>query len=346
MHPAAQSAPALPKTWLEHDWKRFGADSDVKENLDLEQASKYCRDLALSHYENFSVASWFVPKLLRPHLFHVYAYCRWSDDLADESVDPSQALERLSWWQGQLDDCFRGFDEGGARPTANAVGPVRHPVMLALRSTIETFSLSKQPFDDLLSAFRQDQTVHRYENDNQLVDYCRRSANPVGRILLQMAMVDKPECFQWSDHICTGLQLANFSQDMARDASMNRIYFPRSRWQQDDVTEAMILRKHNTPELQRALIRWVLEIRERFYEGWQLTEHVPAWLARDVRLFAGGGLAIFNRIAEQRGDVWSRRIEVRKRDKFFLLLRTLVSKHAPRRVKYPLLSPKESVLNA
>ena len=146
-----------------------------------------------------------------------------------------------------------------------------------------------------------------------------------------MAKVDSQDCIEWSDQICTGLQLANFCQDMARDARNQRIYFPRSRWEQDHVNEEMILNRKSRPELQRAVIRWILEIRERFYDGWQLSEHVPAWLARDVRLFASGGLAILDRIAQHQGDVWSRRIEVRRRDKQRLFLRAIVRKHPPRR---------------
>ncbi len=308
------------KTWFEQDWERFGAETSEKKAFDLEQASKYCRELALSHYENFSIASWLIPKPMRCHFYHIYAYCRWSDDLADESPSPDQAIERLSWWQSELDACFRG--------------KARHPVMVALRSTIQTFELSKQPFDDLLSAFRQDQAVNRYENDNQLLDYCRRSANPVGRILLQMAQVNMPECYRWSDQICTGLQLANFCQDMAQDAGKQRIYLPRSRWEQDQVTDAMILSRKCTPELQHAVMRWMLEIREQFYDGWQLAEHVPSWLARDVRLFASGGLAILDRIGRCHGDVWSQRVEVSRRDKLRLVLRSLFIKSPPRRVAF------------
>lgn len=306
------------KAWLERDWVRFGANATREAALDFQQSSDYCRNLAVSHYENFSVASCLVPKSLRRHLHHIYAYCRWSDDLADESASRNQATERLAWWQKELDNCFLGVE-------------IKHPVMIALKSTVQAFGLSKQPFDDLLSAFHQDQIVDRYATDDQLLDYCRRSANPVGRILLQMANIDSHDCLEWSDQICTGLQLANFCQDMGRDALKLRIYLPRSRWEQDHVNEEMILSAKSRPELRQAAIRWLLEIRERFYDGWQLSDHAPAWLARDVRLFASGGLAILDRIAQQQGDVWSRRIEVRRRDKLRLFLRAIVSKHPPRR---------------
>ncbi|MDZ4849010.1 MAG: squalene synthase HpnC [Pirellulaceae bacterium] len=306
--------------WLERDWQQFGPHGLNKTEINAEQASSYCRQLALSHYENFSIASRLTPNHLRRHLYHIYAYCRWSDDLADESPSVEEAKNRLTWWKKELDLCVRGS--------------TTHPVMIALRSTLQTFELSPQPFYELLSAFQQDQTLHRYESDEPLEDYCRRSANPVGRILLQMAGIHSQDCFRWSDQICTGLQLANFCQDFSRDAANQRIYFPRSRWKQDNVTEAMIMQRRKTPELQRAAIRWLIEIRERFYDGWELTNHVPAWLARDVRLFAGGGLAILDRIRQKHGDVWSQRVAFSRKDKFSIFLRAFIFKAPPRR--YPL----------
>ncbi len=150
----------------------------------------------MGHYENFSVASWLIPRQLRRHFFHVYAYCRWSDDLADESESVEQAEHRLLWWQRELDQGFSGLS--------------RHPVMIALHETVKQFRLSQEPFNDLLSAFRQDQKKFRYEDDASLEDYCRRSANPVGRIILAIAGVNDAHCYALSDQICTGLQLANF----------------------------------------------------------------------------------------------------------------------------------------
>jgi squalene synthase HpnC len=307
--------------WLDRDWALFGADSPAGPPLSFSEASAYCSRLAQTHYENFSVASYLLPIDLRRHFQHVYAFCRWSDDLADESSTTAEATARLSWWQEQLDDCFQG------QP--------RHPVMIALQATIRTFQLESTPFRDLLSAFLQDQTVVRYEDDAQLIDYCRRSANPVGRILLAMARVDAPTCLAWSDQICTGLQLANFCQDVAGDAGRGRIYLPRSRWKLPGVDEAEILAARGSPALRHTIAAWAWDTLDYFDQGWQLSEHVPAWLARDIRLFAGGGMRILHKILTRGGDVWSGRIRVNRFDKLSLLLRACLFRGPPKRPRPP-----------
>lgn len=302
--------------FLEADLARFGPESQAFEVMTAAQASNYCRQLAISHYENFSIASWLIPREIRPHFHHIYAYCRWSDDLADESSDKIEALKRLDWWQSELDRCF--------------AGEATHPVFIALRSTLIEYRLDQQPFNDLLSAFRQDQLVNRYDTDEQLKDYCQRSANPVGRILLQLAKVESEQCFTWSDSICTSLQLVNFAQDMSRDAAINRIYLPRSRWTPDGIDEKMILDACATQPLCKSVLSWIDEIRLGFASGWELTNHVPGWLSRDIRLFASGGLAIADLIVAKSGDVWSQRIEVSKPSKIWLLVRAMMTRKPPR----------------
>src|SRR5216684_4163978 len=131
-----------------------------------EQARQYTRWLATHHYENFPVVSCLLPRRLHQHFYNVYAYCRWADDLGDELDDPAQSLELLSWWREELAACY--------------AGEPRHPVFVALGPTIREFQIPQQPFSDLVSAFEQDQAVHEYETFDQLADYCRRSANPVG----------------------------------------------------------------------------------------------------------------------------------------------------------------------
>src|SRR5688500_11570362 len=160
--------------------------------LSLPAVEAYCRRLATSHYENFPVLSWALPRRLRQPFANIYAFCRWSDDLGDEAGDPARALELLRWWRGELDECFAG------RP--------RHPVFVALAPTIAEYNLDRHPFADLISAFEQDQTVRSYDTFDQLRDYCRRSADPVGRIVLALCGMSRPETVAWSDSICTGLQ--------------------------------------------------------------------------------------------------------------------------------------------
>src|SRR5438105_8593831 len=178
----------------------------------VEQAEQYTRWLATRHYENFIVASMFLPRHLRQHFYNVYAYCRWADDLADEIPDRSAAMESLNWWGRELDRCYSG--------------EATHPVFIALQGTIDQFEIPIEPFSDLLTAFRQDQTVRRYANWEAVLDYCRYSANPVGRLVLYLCGYSDGERQALSDFTCTALQLANFWQDVARDLEKDRIYIP------------------------------------------------------------------------------------------------------------------------
>src|SRR5208337_3152449 len=199
----------------------------------LEQAHEYCRRLARSHYENFSVATWFLPKKLRQDFFNVYAYCRISDDLGDEVGDPAAALALLDEWQIQLDACYDGTP--------------RHPVFVALAETVRKFSIPKHEFSDLLIAFRQDQTVTRFESFDDLLAYCRYSANPVGHLVLYLCGYHDAERQQLSDYTCTALQLANFWQDVSVDFAKNRIYLPLEDLRHYSVSEDDIQHNRNTP---------------------------------------------------------------------------------------------------
>lgn len=189
----------------------FGPDRC--DTLDYERASAFARDLAASHGENFPVLSRLVPARLRDDFAHIYAFCRWADDLGDEVGSPERALELLAWWRRELD---RLYD-----------GQPRHPVFIALARTVETHDLPRQPFDALIDAFEQDQRVSRYDSWQQLLDYCTRSANPVGRLLLMLFGHHDEERAQLADATCTALQLANFWQDVRRDVhERNRVYLP------------------------------------------------------------------------------------------------------------------------
>ena len=180
----------------------------------LKDAYAYCERLARSHYENFSVASWFLPKRLRQHFFNVYAYCRISDDLGDETGSTTASLLLLAEWEAELNACYSGTP--------------RHPVFVALAGTAREFDIPKQTFADLLTAFRQDQTVTRYQTFDDLLGYCRYSANPVGHLVLYLCGYRDPERQQLSDSTCTALQLANFWQDVSPDYDKGRIYLPLS----------------------------------------------------------------------------------------------------------------------
>lgn len=294
---------------IRKDLERFGPNRSVSP-LALDEAFEYCRELANLHYENFSVVSYLAPRRIRPHLCSIYAYCRWSDDLADEMDHPSQAAELLAWWRRELDHCFEGY--------------ATHPVFIALQQTINQFGLTPEPFTNLLSAFLQDQHQSRYETDAELLTYCERSANPVGRLVMQLAGLSSPEAIAWSDSICTGLQLANFCQDIALDAKRGRIYWPADRLRQWDIQANSLATHEPSRSMCRGVVEWVNLARGFLCTGIPLVGHGPLWFARSVQLFIRGGLTILRNIDLQHGDVWSRGVSVSKTQKLCLLARSLI----------------------
>ena len=268
-------------------------------------APRYCRRVTLGHYENFSVASLLLPRRLLRHFHAVYAYCRWADDLADEAGGGQRALDLLAWWRGQLLACYDG------EPT--------HPVLIALRPTIRRFRIPPEPFLDLLTAFEQDQRVKRYQTFDQLLDYCRCSANPVGRLVLYLGEVFDRERAALSDSICTALQLANFWQDVDRDFTIGRVYLPeedrRCFGYDDDDLEA----RRFTPAFTKLMRYQVDRTRALFLRGRPLIDLMPPDLRIDVDLFIRGGLAVLRKIEQGGFNVWAKRPIVSKWDKITLL---------------------------
>ena len=273
----------------------------------LEEGRRYCERLARSHYENFSVATWFLPRRLRPHFCSVYAYCRISDDLGDEVGNPQHALQLLDIWEGELDACYAG------RP--------RHPVFVALAETVRSCDIPRQPFADLLTAFRQDQRVSRYESFEDVLGYCHYSANPVGRLVLYLCGYRDAERQQLSDYTCTALQLANFWQDVAVDCGKGRIYLPLEDLRRFGVSEKDIAERRATPQFLQ-LVRFEVErAREWFQKGLPLAQKVDSELAIDIELFSRGGLEILHAIESQGYDVLRRRPVISKARKLALVAR-------------------------
>ncbi len=270
------------------------------------EARAYCRRLAHTHYENFSVASRLLPRALRPHFYNLYAYCRWSDDLADEMTSRQQSEELLDWWESQLRECYRGV--------------ATHPVFIALGETIREFAIPIGPLADLLVAFRQDQRMTRYENFDELLSYCRYSANPVGRLVLYLGRSCDERRAGLSDSICTGLQLANFWQDVARDWDRGRIYLPQDSLRAAGYTPEMFARRQYNPAFRQLLAEQVDRAEQYLRAGEPLVELVPRALRVDVSLFVAGGLAILEAIRRIDYNVWARRPVVSKLRKFGLLL--------------------------
>jgi squalene synthase HpnC len=294
-------------------WSRLPAEYAIPDRAPSEaEAQEYCRRLARSHYENFSVATWFLPERLRQHFFNVYAYCRIADDLGDEVGDPEASLQLLDEWQAELNACYAGSP--------------RHPVFVALAKTVRQFDVPRQPFADLLQAFRQDQTITRYETFEDLVGYCHYSANPVGHLVLYLCGYRDAERQSLSDYTCTALQLANFWQDVSVDYCKGRIYLPLEDLRRHQVSELDISANQNTRAFCEMMRFQVGRARDWFRQGRPLSRQVDRDLAVDLELFSRGGQEILNAIERQGYAVLGRRPAISKARKLALVARAALGK--------------------
>jgi len=264
--------------------------------IGVAEAYAWCGRLARSHYENFTVASWLMPRAMRPHMHAIYAYARMADDFADED----RSLVRLDEWERQLDAAYAGVPE--------------HPVFVALADTVRKFEIPRQPFADLLRAFRSDVNFSGFETLDDLLGYARYSANPVGRLVLYLFGYRDAERQRLSDLVCSGLQLANFWQDVAIDFGKGRIYFPRQDLARFGVTPEAI-GAGAADERFVALMRHEIGVaRSMLRGGAELARVVDGRLRRDVLMFAGGGLRILRAIERSGYDVFRARPKLGKRD--------------------------------
>ena len=307
---------ADPSTGAKHPpsgWRALPPEYAIPERApSLAEAQEYCRCLARSHYENFSVATWFLPGELRQHFYNVYAYCRISDDLGDEVGDSDVSLQLLDEWETELNACYDGHP--------------RHPVFVALAETIRKFEIPKQEFADLLGAFRQDQNVSRYDTFNDLLGYCHYSANPVGHLVLYVCGYRDSERQRLSDYTCTALQLANFWQDVSADFAKGRIYLPLEDLRRFGVSEAGIRHGENTAAFREMLKFEVARAREWFDQGLPLIARVDRRLATDIELFSRGGQEVLNAIERQDYAVLGNRPLISKRRKLALVARAALRK--------------------
>jgi squalene synthase HpnC len=278
----------------------------------LQEARGYCERLARTHYENFSVATWFLPARLRQHFYNVYSYCRISDDLGDEVGNAQQSLELLDQWEAELNACYAGSP--------------RHPVFVALAETARQFNIPRHEFSDLLIAFRQDQTVTRFPTFDDLLGYCRYSANPVGHLVLYLCGYSDAEKQRLSDYTCTALQLANFWQDVAVDYAKGRIYLPLEDLRRYGAAEADIANRHASSGFIELMKFEVERAREWFQRGLPLVAKVNKELAIDIELFSRGGQEILNAIERQKFDVLSSRPVISRPRKLWLVLRATAGK--------------------
>ncbi|MDX2032650.1 MAG: squalene synthase HpnC [Blastocatellia bacterium] len=286
------------------------------ENGGVAESFAWCERLARSHYENFPVGSLLVPRAVRRHVYSIYAFARVADDLADEGYEsddgPSEAqrLAELDAWETKLDAAVRGRAD--------------HPVFIALAVTLRELRLPADLLRDLLSAFKQDVTRRRYENFEEVLDYCARSANPVGRLILHLFGYADEERQRLSDEICTALQLANFWQDVAVDIRKDRVYLPRDEMARFGVCVEDLRARRFGPEY-AALMRFQVErTREGFLRGAALPSRVRGRLAIELRLTWLGGMRILERIEEMNYDTLNARPRITSADKIRILFKSLV----------------------
>ena len=276
----------------------------------LAAAYQACLSLARSHYENFPVASWLVPAEIRPHVAAVYAFARTADDFADEDgYTTPDRLRLLDEWLARLRAAAGaagagGVESNGASTATGAVPDRRDAIFLALGHTIRSRDLPVGLFEALLSAFRQDVTVTRYADWDAVDDYCRRSANPVGRLVLRLFGYHDARLDRWSDAICTALQLTNFWQDFAGDWRRGRVYVPESVWTAAGATlEDLTPDMQSTPrEWQQALAACGARTRVLFDEGRPLLDHVSGRLRWELRATWHGGARVLERLEQGRFD--------------------------------------------
>lgn len=298
-------ATLFPKDFVEAHGTDFPA-------WNLDDSLAYCRGLSGAHYENFHVVSLLLPKRLHQDFFNVYAYCRWADDLGDEFGDPQRSLALLEWWSNELNAMYEGR--------------TRHPVFVALKTSIDQHAIPKEPFADLIRAFVQDQTKTRYQTYDEVLDYCVYSANPVGRLVLHLCGYADADRIRLSDETCTALQLANHWQDVRRDyADRNRIYVPADVLQAHggslETLEGDLKSGQARQVVKKAFADLVRRAQLLFEQGLPLADTLDRRLAIDIELFSRGGMAILDKIREQDYDPIVARPRVGKAERIGLLLR-------------------------
>jgi len=288
----------------------FLADPDQLERAwAVEESLNYTRWLATHHYENFHVVSFLLPKRLHQDFYNVYAFCRWADDLGDEIGSPAESLRLLAWWRGELQAMY--------------AGRAQHPVFVALKDTAARHELPIEPFDDLIKAFEQDQTITRYRNFDEVFHYCRYSANPVGRLVLGLCGYRDAARQELSDATCTALQLANFWQDVIVDLVKNRVYLPLDVLERHGYPLDDLFARRFDDRFRAVMKEAVAAARELFLKGLPLAGQVDRRLAIDLELFSRGGLKILDKIERQDYDVLRARPAISKTERVGLLLGAL-----------------------
>ncbi|HVO97321.1 MAG TPA: squalene synthase HpnC [Bryobacteraceae bacterium] len=271
-----------------------------------DESLAYTRWLATHHYENFHVVSFLLPKRLHQDFYNVYSFCRWADDLGDEIGDTGESLRLLAWWRRELQRMYAG------QPA--------HPVFVALAETAARHELPQETFDDLIKAFEQDQTVARYRNFPELFQYCRYSANPVGRLVLGLCGYRDAARQELSDATCTALQLANFWQDVIVDLEKDRVYLPLDVLDRYGYPVEDLFARRFDDRFRQAMKEVIGVAQELFLKGLPLAGKVDRRLSIDLELFSRGGLKILEKIEQQDYNVLGSRPSISKVERVVLLL--------------------------
>lgn len=286
----------------------------------IEESFAYCENLAKTHYENFPVGSFFIPKEKRKYVWSIYAFARIADDFADEGRDPKESQEDL---KKRLD----ALDEWELKLIRAARGEIDHPVFAALTETIKKFEIPIQLLKDLLTAYRMDVMQKRYKDFNELFHYCKHSANPVGRLVLLTFGYKDEALHQLSDKICTALQLANFWQDIPIDFAKDRIYLPQDEMRKFHVTEGDLAAKICNRAFKNLLKYCVDRSFYLFKEGLPLCYQVGKDLRMEMKLTWLGGTMILKKIVGSEYDIFRKRPVIGMADKIKFLMRALSPFH-------------------
>jgi squalene synthase HpnC len=277
-----------------------------------EDGFRYCETIARSHYENFPVASSFLPKEIRKYVWTIYAFARIADDYADEpGFTLAERMDNLNQWEQYLDECYNG------NPT--------HRVFAALAETVDRFQIPIELFKNLLTAFRADITVKRYDTYEDVLAYCRNSANPIGRLVLLLLNYRSETMMQFSDSICTALQLTNFWQDVSVDLQKDRVYLPLEELEEFGYSEQDLFNQKVNNRFCDLMAFQVRRTAELFAEGKPLLTMVGRDLSMELKLSWNGGTRILQKIHEQNYDVLTKRPALSKLDKLGLLFRSFLS---------------------
>lgn len=282
------------------------SDEALSRSWSPAESESYTRWLATSHYENFHIVSFLLPRRLHQDFYNVYSFCRWADDLGDEIPDKTEALRLLEWWRTLLDEMYEGR--------------VWHPVFVALQGTAKKYALPRQLFLDLIGAFIQDQTVGRYDTWEELYGYCRGSANPVGRLVLYLCGYGDPERQRFSDFTCTALQLANFWQDVSVDLHKDRVYIPDEVMRRYGYSAADLFAGREDDSFRSVMTEVVDHTRALFHQGLPLIGMVDRRLSIDLDLFSQGGLRVLHKIERMDYKVLGQRPAIGKVERVGILL--------------------------